>query len=61
MGQHRWEEGQTSAYLELFEGSHGSVWGGSDLSFENGLLFCLGRTDEEESAGQGGQKKGTKR
>lgn len=34
--------------------------GRSDLSFENDLLVCLGRTDEG-SAGQGGQKKGTKK
>lgn len=42
MEQHRWAEGQTSLYLELFEGSHGNVWGRSDLSFENGLLFLFG-------------------
>lgn len=30
------------------------------MSFETGLLVCLGRTDEE-SAGQRGQKKGTER
>lgn len=34
--------------------------GRSNLSFETSLLVCLGRTDEE-SAGQGGQKKGTER
>lgn len=33
----------------------GRTW--SDLSFESGLLVCVGRTDGE-SAGQGGQKKG---
>lgn len=33
----------------------GRMW--SDLSFESGLLVCVGRTDGE-SAGQGGQKKG---
>lgn len=36
----------------------GGTW--SDMSFESGLLVCVGNT-EGESAGQGGQMKGMKR
>lgn len=42
----------------IFRCLKGGTW--SDMSFECGLLVCVGKT-EGESAGQGGQKKGMKR